>query len=93
MFNDSLHMKIRRSAAYGVAGAVVLFATMLLPMSTPNWYWMAAYSLVAILAGVALFFNARERKAGQKTSVGFLVLIVLVLIFATLCILPGIGPW
>ncbi len=87
-------MTIRRSGAYGVAGAVVLLATMFLPMSTPDWYWMSALSLVAVLTGLALFFNARERKAGQThRSVGFSALIVLVLIFAVLTILPAVWIW
>jgi hypothetical protein len=46
------------------------------------------------LTGLALFFNARERKAGQKQrSVGFFALIVLVVIFAVLTILPAIWIW
>jgi hypothetical protein len=93
-FGDSTRMKIRRSGAYGAAGAVVLLATMFLPMSTPDWYWMSALSLVALMTSIALFFNARERKAGQaRRSVGFLALIVLVLIFAVLTILPAIWIW
>ena len=73
---------------------MVLLATMFLPMSTPDWYWMSALSLVAVLTGLALFFNARERKAGQThRSVGFSALIVLVLIFAVLTILPAVWIW
>jgi len=87
-------MTIRRSGVYGVAGAVLLLATMFLPMSTPDWYWMSALSLVAVLIGLALFFNTRERKAGQTLrSVGFFALVVLVLIFAVLAILPAIWIW
>ena len=84
-------MTIRRSGAYGVAGAVVLLATMFLPMSTPEWYWISAYSLLAVLTGLALFFNAREKKAGQaQRSVGFFALIVLVVIVLVLSILPAL---
>jgi hypothetical protein len=66
---------------------------MFLPMPTPGWYWKATLSLVAVLTGAAVFFNARERKAGQPRSVGFLVLIVLVLVFAVLTVLPAIWIW
>jgi hypothetical protein len=74
-----------------VAGAVVLLATMFLPMSTPDWYWISALSLVAVFTGLALLFNACERKAGEaQRSVGFFALIILVLIFAALTILPAL---
>ena len=72
----------------------MLLATMFLPMSTPDWYWISALSLVAVSTGLALFFNARERKAGQaQRSVGFFALIVLVVIFAVLTILPAVWIW
>ncbi len=87
-------MKIRRSGAYGVAGALVLLATIFLPMSTPDWYWILVLSLVALLTGLALFFRVHERKAGQEQrSVGFFALMVLVLIFLVLTILPAIWIW
>jgi hypothetical protein len=63
---------------------------MFLPMSTPDWYWKSAFSLVAVLTGLALFFYAREKKAGQATrSIEFLALVVLGVILAVLTLLPA----
>ena len=84
-------MKIRRSGVYGAVGAGILFATTFLPMSAPRWCGTVLISSVAVFAGLALFFNSRERKAGQcGRSLGFFVLAVLVIIFALLAIVPMI---
>ncbi len=73
---------------------MVLLATTFLPMSTPAWYGMLAFSVVAVLTGLALFFNSRERRAGQRQrSVGFFAVVVLGLIIAVLAILPVIWTW
>jgi hypothetical protein len=82
-------MKIRRSGAYGLAGVAALGITFFMPMSTPRWYDIAVFSLACAFAGVAVYFNAQERKAGvTKLSIGFFTLAVLVTIFALLSILP-----
>jgi hypothetical protein len=58
-------------------------------MSTPRWYAGLVVSLICLLAGVALYFNAQERRAGeQKRSVGFFTLAVLVILLAAFCLLP-----
>lgn len=81
-------LKIRRSGAYGLAGLVVLFASMFLPMSTPRWFVSVTWLLIALLAGAAVFFSARERRAGQTgRSVGFFAFAVLVVIVAVLTVL------
>jgi uncharacterized membrane protein SirB2 len=75
--------KIRRSGAYGIAGAAVLVAWMFLPMSTPRWFMNVTWCLIAALAGAAVFFSSRERKAGQSgRSVGFFILAVLFIVLA-----------
>ena len=77
-------LKIRRSGAYGIAGLVVLFASMFLPMSTPGWFVGATWLLIAGFGGAAVFFSGRERKAGQAgRSVGFFA-------FATLLVIVGL---
>jgi hypothetical protein len=82
-------MKIRRSGAYGIAGLIVLLGTLFLPMSTPNWYVLAVFCFIFAMAGLALYFNALERRAGAaKRSIGFFALAVLVIIFAVLSLLP-----
>ena len=82
-------LKIRRSGAYGIAGAIVLVGSWFLPMSTPDLYAVAVCCLVCILAGVALYFNAQERRSGEvKRSIGFFTLAVLVIVFALLSLLP-----
>jgi 4-amino-4-deoxy-L-arabinose transferase-like glycosyltransferase len=82
-------MRIRRSGAYGIAGIIVLLASLFLPMSTPYWYSLAVFCLVCALVAVALFFNVKERRAGEKQrSIGFFVLAVLVITVALLCLLP-----
>jgi len=81
-------MKIRRSGAYGTAAALLLFGGMFLPMRTPHWYQVALVVSVCVLAGVALFFNSRERRAGQsQRSIGFFVLAVLLIIIGLLTVL------
>ena len=78
-------LNIRRSGAFGVAGAAVLMASMFLPMSTPRWFVTLTWFLIASFAGAAVFFSARERKAGQTgRSVGFFTLAVLVIVVAAL---------
>jgi len=82
-------MRIRRSGAYGVAGAIVLVGSQFLPMSTPDWYGRAVFWLVCALAGAALSFHAQERRAGEaKRSIGFFTLVVLLLLFTLLGALP-----
>ena len=82
-------VKIRRSGAYGVAGALVLIGSQFLPISTPYWYQEAVFCLVCALAGVALYFNAHEKRAGDaKRSIGFFALAVLLILFALLSLLP-----
>jgi hypothetical protein len=77
-------IKIRRSDAYGVAGAVVLLSTMFLPESTPQWYSTLTWLLIGGLAGAALFFDQREGGTGR--SVGF-ALAVLIMLFGILVLL------
>ena len=82
-------MNIRRSVAYGIAAAAVLASSMLMPMSTPDWYGITVFSLACALACGALFFNAQEKKAGQtKKSIGLFALGVMVIIFVLMMILP-----
>jgi len=90
---DATHMKIQRSGAYGAAAAIVLLATLFLPVSTPNWYWIMAYCLVAALGGGALMFNARERRAGRPAGMGILALVILIILAAGMMILPAIWIW
>ena len=67
----------------------MLVVSQFLPMSTPYWYEVAVFCFVCALAGVALYFNARERRAGDaKRSIGFFTLAVLVILFALLSLLP-----
>jgi hypothetical protein len=81
-------LKIRRSGAYGTAGAVLLMGSMFLPMSTPRWFMALAWFLIAAFAGVAVFFSTRERRAGLTgTSEGFFILAVLLIIAATVLFL------
>jgi hypothetical protein len=81
--------KIRRSGAYGVAGVIVLVASGFLPMSTPRWYVYAVFALVCLFAGLALYFNAQERRAGlTKRTAGFFTLAILVILLALCWLLP-----
>ena len=81
--------QIPRSGVYGGAGVIVLVASQFLPLSAPQWYVFAVFSLVCLLAGVALYFNALERRARrQKRSIGFFTLAVLVNLLALCCLLP-----
>jgi uncharacterized membrane protein SirB2 len=80
-------LKIRRSGAYGIAGVVVLMASLFLPMSTPRWFVTLTWLLIAGFAGAAVFFSSRERNAGQAgRSVGTFTLAVLVVIVAALIV-------
>jgi uncharacterized membrane protein SirB2 len=84
-------LKIRRSGAYGIAGAIVLMGSMFLPMSTPQWFVTAAWCLVAGFAGGAVFCSARERKARMTgRSVGFFALAILIIIVAALAFLTSV---
>ena len=67
----------------------MLVGSQFLPMSTPYLYEVAVFCLVCALAGVALYFNAHERRAGEaKRNIGFFTLAVLVILFALLSLLP-----
>lgn len=88
------HMKIQRAEAYGAAGAAVLFAAMFLPRRTPVWYLLAATLLVAVLAGMAVYFNARERmKTGNHFERVFAaVAVIFVLVCTAQALFCPIGP-
>lgn len=79
-------LKIRRSEAYSIAGLLVFIASMFLPMPTARWF-IGTWRLIASLAGAAAFFNARECKAGARTSVGFFAYATLVVIVGILAVL------
>lgn len=81
-------LKIRRSGAYGLAGWVVLVGSNFLPMSTPRWFVDATWLLIASFAGVAVWFNACERKAGERgTSAGFLGFAILFILVTGLMVI------
>ena len=83
-------MKIRRSVAYGIAAAAALVWSL---FSTDWHYGLMASCLTAMFAVGALFFYARERRTGEPKSVGFVVLMILELVFAVLAALPAFLPW
>ena len=82
-------MKLRRSGAYGLAGLVVLLGSMFLPMSTPRWYVYALCLVIVGSAVCALYFNRREKKAGQvERSSFFFAFAVVLIVFVLLALLP-----
>ncbi len=82
-------MKRRRANLYSIAGAIVLVGSMLTPLSTPQWYGISMLSVAGVLAGCALFFEFRDRKAGViKGTTGAFVLATLLLLLTLLSFLP-----
>ena len=71
-----------------MAGLVVLLASMFLPMSTPGWFVDATWLLIAGFGGAAVYFSARERRAGQAgRSAGFFAFAALIVIVGLLILL------
>jgi len=69
--------RICRSDGYGIAGALVLLASMFLPEATPQWYLTTTWVFVGALAGAAVFFGLR--KGGNDRSVGFTLAVLMIL--------------
>ena len=65
----------------------MFLASMFLPGTTPRSFFGVTWLLIACLAGVAMVFNARERKAGDRRSMGFFAFAALFIIVGILAVL------